>query len=354
MDLAKTTTEEENRKRQELITTSLQNQIEELRRHVKDAQAKAAWVEEGHKQITVKIAELASDHEQLRQDKAQRDQARSLEDQRTKKAIVDLQERAEQPMKLIRLLQSQVQDFGEQWRKDREQVGISAGQLEELRQRQLSMQARMALFEESSSRLEDVLDEMREKMDEQKRAITRAQDAWQIDIQRFVRQGEELDHKIEDAGKSRLDVAAKVQWLEEQRKADRLEIERVATRLDSLEMNRDQTLSAVQRIAEQVSIGDNTLQERLEQYRVLLQNELSDLGEALESRLDRISSMVEAFDDRYRELDSRLGLIPGRFHELERRDEDITGRLLALDEERVLRRMEQLQLELDEIRSRRG
>lgn len=353
MDLARSTADEEYRRRQDLVATSLQNQIEELRRQVKDAQSKAAWVEEGQKQTGVKLSELVSAYEQLKQDKSQQDQARALQDQKLKKLIADLQERYDQPMKTLRQLQAQVHDFGEQWRKDRDQAGVSIGQLEELRQRQLAIQARMALIEESSEQVKDVLDEIRGKFEEQKRVLARSQEVWQIETQRFLRQDVELDHKIEEAGKGRLDFAAKLQWLDEQRKSDRTEVDKVSSRLESLEISREQATSAVQRIAEQLAIGDNVLQERLEQYRGLLQHELADLAEMVKSRLDRLASAMDAFEDRCRKLDSRLDLVPGRFEELKKRDEDLTGKLIALDEERVLRRIEQLQKELDEIRSRR-
>jgi chromosome segregation ATPase len=354
MDLIKNVAEDEYRKRQEIVAGSLQNQIEELRRQVKDALAKSMVLEDARKNTLSRLAEVTAALDLSKQERTQAEHLRSVDDQRSKRLLAELQERIDLPVQQIRQLQAQMADVIDQLHKDRDFTANGFDQYDALKQRLSDLQPRLARIEESQSQLKELVGELVQKAQEDKRAFTRLQELWQIEIQKLDRRNVELDEKIDQTAKDKSDFRARLQWLEEQRKNDRNEIEKQVARMDLLDLARDQTTFGLQKITDQLTSKDGAIEERIELYRTVLSHDISDLAEIVQSRFDRIAASITEWEDDLRSLEGRLGLLPGHFEELRQRDQDLLVSLSTIEEQRVVRRMEQLQRELDDLRRRRG
>jgi chromosome segregation ATPase len=354
MDLIKNVAEDEYRKRQEIVAGSLQNQIEELRRQVKDTLAKSMVLEDAHKNTLSRLAEVTAALDLFKQERTQAEHARSVDDQRSKRLLAELQERIDLPVQQIRQLQAQMADVIDQVHKDRDFTANGLDQHDALKQRLSDLQTRLARIEESQSQFKELVGDLAQKAQDDKRASTRLQELWHIEIQKLERRDVEIDEKIDQTAKDKSDLRARLQWLEEQRKSDRNEIEKESSRMDLLELNREQTNLRLQKVTDQLTSKDGAIEERMEQYRTVLSHDISDLGEIVQGRFDRIAASITEWEDDLRNLEGRLGLLPGHFEELRQRDQDLLASMSTIEEQRIVRRMEQLQRELDDLHRRRG
>src|SRR5204863_9187743 len=107
-DMLKAKSEEDQRKREEVQLYSLQQQIDELRRQLRENLARQQWFEELYRQGEGQVAQLQAAQDRLAQDVSQTLHARQVDEGRIKSQIATLTERVEGPNKQIRELRAQI------------------------------------------------------------------------------------------------------------------------------------------------------------------------------------------------------------------------------------------------------
>src|SRR5437764_3228139 len=98
--------EEDQRKREEAQLYSVQQQLDELRRQLKENLARQQWFEELYRQNEGKVSQVQASQDRLSQDVAQHLGAREIGEGRMKAQIAELAQRVEAPDKQIRELRS--------------------------------------------------------------------------------------------------------------------------------------------------------------------------------------------------------------------------------------------------------
>src|SRR5205085_1665235 len=111
VDMLKSKSDEDQRKREEAQLHSMQQQIDELRRHLKENLARQQWFEELYRQGEGKFSQLQLSQDHLAQDVAQTLHARQVDEGRMKAQIADIARQIESPDKQIRELRSHIHEL---------------------------------------------------------------------------------------------------------------------------------------------------------------------------------------------------------------------------------------------------
>src|SRR5947199_9845908 len=106
VDMLKSKSDEDQRKRDEAQLYSVQQQIDELRRQLKENLARQQWFEELYRQGEGKFSQLQLAQERLAQDVAQTLHARQVDERRMKAQIANIARQIESLDKQIRALRS--------------------------------------------------------------------------------------------------------------------------------------------------------------------------------------------------------------------------------------------------------
>src|SRR5437867_3352695 len=123
--------EEDQRKREEAQLYSVQQQIDELRRQLKENLARQQWFEELYRQGEGKFSQLQLAQDRLAQDVAQTLHARQVDEGRMKAQIADIARQIESPDKQIRELRSHIHELGTAIKSDRDAAAADRRQIEE-------------------------------------------------------------------------------------------------------------------------------------------------------------------------------------------------------------------------------
>ena len=149
--------EEEQRKRDEAQFYSMQQQIDELRRQLKENLARQQWFEELYRQGEAQVAQLQTAQDRLGQDVAQSLHARQIDEGRIKSQVAELAQRAEAPEKQIRELRAQIGEVEKAIKVDREVDAGDRREIEDLQGQLLEVEADAGSEEEVPHRFEEAL-----------------------------------------------------------------------------------------------------------------------------------------------------------------------------------------------------
>src|SRR3954463_14323174 len=103
--------QEDDRKRDEARFSTLQNQIDELRQALRELASRQGRVEEGLKQYEGGVAQNKLLLDQIRPDAQQSSQARSLDENRTRQQVADMEARLDDISRPVRALQAHVSEL---------------------------------------------------------------------------------------------------------------------------------------------------------------------------------------------------------------------------------------------------
>src|SRR5437764_15380702 len=97
VDILTSTRGEESRKRDEAAAYQMQQQIDDLRRLLREAIARQQWMEDLYKHTEAQVVQLQMAQERHAQDVAQTLQVRQIEEGRLKQQVAELAQRVEEP-----------------------------------------------------------------------------------------------------------------------------------------------------------------------------------------------------------------------------------------------------------------
>jgi chromosome segregation ATPase len=354
MDMLKTSRDEDNRRRDEAQLYGLQQQVDELRRQLKENLARQQWFEELYKQNEGKVSQVQLSQDRLTHDVAQSMHARQMEDTRVKAQLADLIQKAESPEKQLKDLRAQLNALSESRKTDRDVDSASQKQMEELQGQIREINSHIGQVSDSQRQLRDVIQELDAALGEVRQEALHVSELQTMEEQRLRRHGMELQGMFEALRQQFGDVSAKSQRVDDVRRQLTERVEAVEERLGTVVTEGTSQaidLDRVEKIA-----GEQYLlqQERLETVRVQLEAQLSEQRSVNDQRMDRIMSRFNGIDERLRTLEQGLSELPSRFDALERRGDLIGVEADMIEEWLVGRQIKALEDILEDARARRS
>jgi chromosome segregation ATPase len=353
-DILRTTRDEEGRRREDTTAYQMQQQIDDLRRQMRDALARQQWLEDLYKNTEGQVLQLQMLQERHTQDVAQSMQVRQIEDGRLKQQIAELGQKVEEPMKPIRDLRAQIAELIEARRMDRERTMTDARQYEALQGQIRQLVSQIGVIADAQRQLRDLVHELDAVNNETRQEIQRVAELQRMEEQRLRRQGVELQELVESLREQFTDVNSRSQRVEEVRRQLMEHIEGIRSQLSDSGEHNTRFDSLIQRLEKQVHENHGVVQERAETIRGQLAAELAELRQVGDQRMDRYINRFQQLEERIRELDGRLAEIPSHFETLRRRDEEIESVLDVLEERHLRMELQSIESQIEDMRQRRA
>ncbi|HET7080063.1 MAG TPA: hypothetical protein VFM49_21730 [Chloroflexia bacterium] len=353
-DILRTTRDEEGRRREDTTAYQMQQQIDDLRRQMRDALARQQWLEDLYKNTEGQVLQLQMLQERHTQDVAQSMQVRQIEDGRLKQQIAELGQKVEEPMKPIRDLRAQIAELIEARRMDRERTMTDARQYEALQGQIRQLVSQIGVIADAQRQLRDLVHELDAVNNETRQEIQRVAELQRMEEQRLRRQGVELQELVESLREQFTDVNSRSQRVEEVRRQLMEHIEGIRSQLSDSGEHNTRFDSLIQRLEKQVHDNHGVVQERAETIRGQLAAELAELRQVGDQRMDRYINRFQQLEERIRELDGRLAEIPSHFETLRRRDEEIESVLDVLEERHLRMELQSIESQIEDMRQRRA
>lgn len=353
MDMLKSSRDEDQRKRDEAQFYTIQQQLDELRRQLRENLARQQWFEELYKQNEGKVSQLQLAQDRLTQDVAQALHARQIDEGRTKAQVAELATRIEAPDKQIRDLRSQIGELAEARKADRDKEAGVQRQIDELHRQIREVNSHISQAAEAYKHLTDVMHELEATIADVRKEALHIGELQRIEEQRLRRQGVELQELFESLRQQFGEIAARSQRVDDVRKQLGERIERIEEQLQPIHEVEETLTDDLQRIETMANEQYIAQQERLEVVRLQLESQVGEIRQLHDQRTDRTMSRFNQLEERVRSIDSALSELPSRFEALERRDEMIGSEADTIEEWLVMRQMSALEGILDDVRKRR-
>ncbi len=344
---------EDERRREEARTANLQSQVDELRQLLRELTSRQQRQEEGTKHQQSLVAQNQLAIEQVRKDMEQNAQARSLDENRTRQQISDLETRIDDGIRPIRSLQAHVTEILEESRKKVDDTAQIEQRFEELGTMIEHLSAMSDRTSTLTHGLRDTIDALRGETDGLRRDIIRSEDAIKIVDQEARRRASEVQDVAEGYNSRidelRSDLAHLYDILENTRRG-LVHVDPTLDELRTAEESLRQEFTRHQTLAEErhdmlIDMHDDARQESDARFEQLRQN--------MEERFDRLNERIEEITEMHRDLSYRLGSFGSEIEELRQVDTALHRDLWYLHEQRVRIRMEQIQEELDAATTQR-
>jgi chromosome segregation ATPase len=344
---------EDERRREEARTATLQSQVDELRQLLRELTSRQQRQEEGTKHQQSLVAQNSLAIEQVRKDMEQNSQARSLDENRTRQKIEDLETRIDDGVRPIRSLQAHVTEILEESRKKVDDTAQTEQRFEEVTTMVEHLSAMSDRTSTLSHGLRDNIDGLRGELDGLRRDIIRSEDAIKIVDQEARRRTSEVQDvavsynaRIDEL---RSDLAHLYDMIENTRRG-LVHVDPTLDELRTAEESLRQEFTRHQTLAEErhdmlIDMHDDARQESDARFEQLRQN--------MEERFDRLNERLEEVNEMHRDLTYRLGSLGSELEELRQVDAALHRDIWYLHEQRVRIRLEQIQEELDATTSQR-
>jgi chromosome segregation ATPase len=324
--------EEKLRVQEQSQMINLQNQIDELRRLIKDQNNKYAWAMEQVRRVEGQNAQLQGIIERQAQDQQLVMEAYKRELSSLRRDIANALVRADEAVKPIREMQTQIHQLGESRRADREYVQPLFGRLDEVGERTRELAAHVRETDDRQRQVLPQLEQLRLTDHEAFEEMQRLSDEIQAEKQVLRRQAVEAQQMVSDARSALNEPTARIKHLEEvYKQLDKLvqtlpgRIEEIATKLPELrdDLRRVEILSTERFML---------TQERVEELRHQNEERLVSLRDTDEEHLRHLTLWLERIDAWCREEEGRVARIGNRLDLLHQRHEH---RLADLEEQEL-------------------
>ena len=344
---------EDERRREEARTATLQSQVDELRQLLRELSSRQQRADEQTKHHQSLVAQNALAIEQVKKEIEQNQQARSLDENRTRQKIDDLESRIDDGIRPIRSLQAHVTEILEESRKKVDDTAQNEQRFDEL----TSMIEHLSALGDRTSALthglRDGIDGVRSEMDGLRRDIIRTEDSVKIVDQEARRRTAEVQD-VADGYNSRIDeLRSDLGHLYDSLENTRRGLVHVDPTLEELRTSEEslrQEFTRFQSVSEErhdmlIDMHDDARQETDARFEQIRQN--------MEERVDRLNERLEEASELHRDLSYRMGNLNSELEELRQMDSALHRDIWYLHEQRVRVRLEQVQEELDSATTQR-
>jgi chromosome segregation ATPase len=334
-------------RRDDSRSLGMQNQIDELRLLVKDLIEDRDQDHTTIKSQEAEIAQLKIALENARQEMTQSAQAVSLNENRTRQQLEDLEERLDDSMRPVRSLQAHVTDLLEQ---SRRKVDDTTQNKERYSELMTNMEHLTAMSDRTSAiahGLRDNIDSVRGEIDELRRDVIRTDDSIKIVDQEARRRVQGVSENI-DGFTSRLDelrsdLSHTFEAIEDTRRG----LVHVDPTLDELRAGEISLRNDLTKLQSQVDIRHDQIIDLQDEARQETDARFDQLRHTLEERIERLNERLEETNETFRETTYKISEINAQIEDLRQTDTSLHRDIWYLHEQRVRVRLEQVQEELD-------
>lgn len=353
-DMLRTTRDEESRKRDEATTYQMQQQIDDLRRQLREALARQQWLEDLYKNTEGQVAQLQIHQERHVQDVSQTLQVRQIEDGRLKQQIAELAQKVEEPLKPIRDLRAQLVELADARRQDRERVAGDVRQIEGLQGQLRQLVSQIGMIADGQRQLRDLVQELDAVNNETRQEIQRVAESQRLEEQRLRRQGLELQEAFESLRTQFAEITSRSTRVDDVRRQVLEQIELLQGHLAERIEHETHFSQAISRLDKVVLENHVTVHERIESTRAGFSAELTEVRQIGDQRMDRYITRFQQLEERIRDLDSRIADTLPYFETLRRHDEEIELAIDVVEERHLRHELANLEAQMEEMRQRRA
>jgi chromosome segregation ATPase len=325
----------------------LQNQIDELRIMLRDVLDQRDQESLTFKAQEAEIAQLKIALEQARQETTQSAQAASLNENRTRQQLEDLEERLDDSLRPIRSLQAHVTDLLEQARR---KVDDTTQNKERYSEMMTSMEHLTAMSDRTSAiahGLRDNIDSVRSEIDELRRDVIRTDDSIKIVDQEARRRTATVAESMEGftgrLDELRSDLSHTFEAIEDTRRG----LVHVDPTLDELRSGEISLRNDLTKLQNQVDVRHDQIVDLQDEARQETDARFDQLRHTLEERIERLNERLEETNEVFRETTYKISEINAQIEDLRQTDTSLHRDIWYLHEQRVRVRLEQVQEELD-------
>jgi chromosome segregation ATPase len=300
----------------------LQNQIDELRRIIKEQNNKYSWAMEQVRRVEAQNAQLQGVIDRQAQEHQVVLEAYKRELSTLRRDIANALVKAEESVKPVREIQAAIHQLNESRRTDREQVAPLFSRIDELEQLERETIARVRETDDRYRQLLPQIEQLRLADHDAMEETRRLSDEIKAEKQALRRQAVEAQQMVSDARHSMQEPLARLTHLEDLHKnLDSL----VRTLPSAIEQIGEQLpgIKEEQRRIEIISTERFMLtQERLEELRHQNEERLVDLRDTDEQHLRHLTSWLERIDAWCREQEGRVARVGNRMDLMFQRHEN--------------------------------
>ncbi len=354
MEVGRGYREDDQLKRGEAQIYQLQQQIDELRRLLREQMSRQNTSEDYFKQNMSHVHQIREQLDKQASEINQAFQVRMLEEHRIKQELSELLVRVNEPIKPIRELRSQITDLVTQRRREGDQVGVDKQALEKLSVQIRDNQAQIG-------RLDGHIKDLREAI----KITANAQEYYQREVERI----QEIIHNAEQIARRSADefreeikgLRAEVQLfsnritrLEDLQRVDAARVEEFPPVFEVLRQEDERIISSLVR-AEKI-LGERIMvfQDRVEEIRQQTETQFFNVNQLVVSQLDSDNVRFSQLDDRIRVTDAQMGEINMRIEQVRQLGDAEVYDIYQLEEKLVEVRLERVQAEYDLVRQLRS
>jgi chromosome segregation ATPase len=311
--------EEKHRVQEQSQLIYLQNQIDELRRMLKDQNNKYAWSMEQTRRSEAQIGQLQNLIERQAQEVQTTLEVYKREITALRREIAGSLLRAEEAVKPVREMQAQIHQLQEGRRQDRDAVAPLYGRIEDVEHRAKETLSVVRDGDERYRQYQSQFDQLRIADTAALEHIRRLDELVQVEKQNLRRQAAEAQQLVADVQASFEDPVARIGRLEERTRTTETHLAELPPQLDSIAERLPSLVEEIRRVELVATERFLMNQERLEDLRHQSDERLVELHEMSDQHLLHLTSWLERIDAWCREEEGRVARIGNRLEMLHQR-----------------------------------
>lgn len=284
----------------------LQGQIDELRRALKDQTSKYNWAMEQVRKVEGGVVQIEAAHDRQRQEITTALESYRRDITNLRKDVANVLVRAEESVKPLREIQTQIHQVGEARKADRDHVAGWLIRIEELEQSTRNWFSQIKEVDERYRGLLGRFDALYVADDSARNDIRKVSEDLQVEKQSLRRQSVEAQQLVTDLRSVLDDHNSRIVRLDEIRTQIDTFAEQLPGQIVVLDVRLGEVAAEIKRVDRQTNEQFLVSQERLEDVRHQQEEKVQAIQEADEHQLRQLNSWLERVDSLVREIDQRL------------------------------------------------
>jgi len=306
MEIGRNYRDSDHSKKGEAQVFQLQQQVDELRRLLREQVARQHSLEDNWKQSEARIIQVREQADKQSAELTQAVQVRLLEEHRMKQEISELQVRINEPAKPIREMRSQIAEILETRRREGEQVGLDKTALDKIHVAIRDTQAQIG-------RLDGYIKDLREAV----KITANAQEFYQRELERMMdiihsseqvvrRQGDEFREEVKSLREEVALFSNRITRVEDLQRLDAARLEEFPPVFEVLHQDDERIQTNISRV-EKIS-NDRYLvyQDRLEEIRQQTETQFFNVNQLLNGQAESDNVRFVQLDDHIRTVDAAV------------------------------------------------
>jgi len=297
----------------------LQNQIDELRRMLKDQNNKYAWAMEQARRSEGQVGQLQNLIERQAQEVQTTLEVYKREIVALRREVAAAMLRAEEASKPVREIQAQIHQLHEGRRQDREAIAPFEGRIEEVEGRAKELLSILRDTDDRYRQLYGQIEQLRVADGAAIEGVRRLDEQIQVEKQNLRRQTVEAQQLVADVRASLEDPVARIIRLEERTHDTEAELAVIPDELDKITASLPGIVEDIRRVEMVATERFLMNQERLEDLRHQNDERMLELHETSDETLLHLTAWLERIDAWCRDEEGRVARIGNRLELLNQR-----------------------------------